>query len=195
VTGDRAWLARSRDAADFITRHFVIEEQPGLISAVAQGRFAPPRPQRDENVAVARWANLLFRHTGEDAHRRLAERAMAFLTIPEVAQKFSTASVLLADAERSSEPAHLTVVGRRDDAGSRWLLAAAVSDPGYFKRVELLDRTEGALPNLDVEFPELDRPAAFVCANGRCSLPAYTPEELEKRIARLRASASSPLNP
>ncbi len=85
---------------------------------------------------------------------------MEFLVVPDVARRFSTASVLLADAERSSEPPHLTVVGR-DDAGSRVLLAAAVSDPGAYKRVELLDRREGALPNLDVEFPELESAAAF----------------------------------
>ena len=117
---------------------------------------------------------------------------MAFCVRPDVAEKFSTASVLLADAERSSEPPHLTVVGARDDAGSRALLAAALSDPAAYKRVELLDARDGALPNLDVEFPQLDRPAAFVCANGRCSLPAFTPEELRKRIARLRASAVNP---
>jgi hypothetical protein len=117
---------------------------------------------------------------------------MAFLAIPEVAEKFSTASVLLADAERSSEPPHLTVVGARGDAVARRLLAAAVAAPGAYKRVELLDDKDGALPNLDVEFPRLDRPAAFVCADGRCSLPSFTPEELGKRVARLRAAAVNP---
>ena len=192
ATGDRAWLARSRDAAGYIGKTFAAEGTPGLISAVPRSRFAPPGPQRDENVAVARWANLLFRYTGDDAHRRLSDRAMAFCVRPDVAERFSTASVLLADAERSAEPPHLTVVGARDDAGSRALLASALSDPAAYKRVELLDARDGALPNLDVEFPRLDRPAAFVCANGRCSLPAFTPEELRKRIARLRASAVNP---
>jgi uncharacterized protein YyaL (SSP411 family) len=192
VTGDRAWLARSRDAAAYVARTFAVDGSPGLASAVAQSRFAPPRPQRDENVAVARWANLLFRYTGDDAHRRLADRAMAFCVRPEVAERFSTAAVLLADAERSAEPPHLTVVGAREDAGSRSLLAAAVSEPGPYKRVELMDARDGALPNLDVEFPRLERPAAFVCADGRCSLPAFTPEELRKRLARLRASAVNP---
>jgi uncharacterized protein YyaL (SSP411 family) len=192
ATGDRAWLARARDTGAFIAKTFVVAGAPGLVSAVPRSRFAPPRPQRDENVAAARWANLLFQYTGDSADRRLAEQAMAFLALPEVARKFSTASVLLADTELSATPPHLTVVGKRDDAGSRVLLAAAVSDPGAYKRVELWDRREGALPNLDVEFPELDRPAAFVCAGGRCSPPAFTPEELRKRIARLRSSAVNP---
>ena len=192
ATGDRECLARTRETAGFIARTFRVEGTPGLVSAVGQSRFAPPRPQRDENVAAARWANLLFRYTGDESHRALADRALEYLVLPDVARKFSTASVLLADAERASEPAHLTVVGRRDDAGARRLLAAAVAAPGSYKRVELLDSRDGALPNLDVEFPRLDSPAAFVCANGRCSLPAFTPEELRQRIARLRASAVNP---
>jgi uncharacterized protein YyaL (SSP411 family) len=209
VTGDRTWLSRSRDAAAYVARTFAVDGDaangvrkdasngdqnvPGLVSAVSKSRFAPPRPQRDENVAVARWANLLFRYTGDDAHRRLSDRAMAFLAIPEVAERFSTASVLLADAERSAEPPHLTIVGSREDAGARRLLAAAVAAPGAggYKRVELLDEKDGALPNLDVEFPKLDRPAAFVCAGGRCSLPAFTPDELGKRLARLQAATGS----
>jgi uncharacterized protein YyaL (SSP411 family) len=209
VTGDRTWLSRSRDAAAYVARTFAVDGDaangvrkdasngdqnvPGLVSAVSKSRFAPPRPQRDENVAVARWANLLFRYTGDDAHRRLSDRAMAFLAIPEVAERFSTASVLLADAERSAEPPHLTIVGSREDAGARQLLAAAVAAPGAggYKRVELLDEKDGALPYLDVEFPKLDRPAAFVCAGGRCSLPAFTPDELGKRLARLQAATGS----
>ncbi len=60
ATGDRVWLTRSREAAGYVAK-VASAGTPGLISAVPQGRFAPPKPQRDENVAVARWANLLFR--------------------------------------------------------------------------------------------------------------------------------------
>ena len=188
ATGDRAWLARARETAGFLAKTFTAEGTAGLITAVPRGRFAPPRAQRDENVAAARFANLLFQYTGEEAWRRLADTSMAFLVLPEIARKFSTASVLLADSERAASPPHFTVVGRREDPGARALLAAALSDPGAYKRVELWDRREGALPNLDVEFPDLDSAAAFVCANGRCSLPALTPEALRARILRLRSS-------
>ncbi|HEY3203209.1 MAG TPA: hypothetical protein VGL03_06065, partial [Thermoanaerobaculia bacterium] len=135
------------------------------------------------------FANLLFHYTGNPAHRRLAIRAMEFLAVPEVAQKFTTASVLLVDREISSAPMHLTVVGGRADPKAHALLAAALADPQAYKRVELFDRRDGPLPNSDVEFPDLDRAAAFVCTSSRCSLPAFTPEE---RIARLRANPATP---
>jgi uncharacterized protein YyaL (SSP411 family) len=192
ATGNRVWLARAREAAGFIERTFAVEGTPGLVSAVPMSRFAPPRPQRDENVMAARFANLLYRYAGDEAYRKLATQAMAYLAIPEVAERFPAASVLLVDLELSSEPPHVTVVGGRQDPIARTLLAVAWADLAAYRRVELWDRREGALPNLDVEFPELDRTAAFVCAAGRCSLPAFTPEDLQKRIARLRASAVTP---
>jgi len=190
ATGDRAWLARAQDAAAFIARTFVVGGEPGIVSAVSKSRFAPARPQRDENVAAARFANLLFRYTGRKEHRELAMQAMKFLAAPEVAKTFSTASVLLADAELNSEPIHVTVVGRRSDPRSQLLLAAALAEPSGYKRVEAWDPAEGPLPNADVEFPELPSPAAFACGGGRCSLPAFDAATLRTRIEKLRDGVS-----
>jgi uncharacterized protein YyaL (SSP411 family) len=192
ATGDRAWLARARAAAAFAGRTFSAPKMAGLVTSVSKSKFAPARPQRDENVAFARFANLLFRYTGRPADRDLARRAMTFLAVPEVARRFSTASVLQIDAELSSEPAHVTVVGRRHDPRTRALLIAALSDPSGYKRVEAWDPADGPLPNADVQFPELDRPAAFACSNGRCSLPAFDPGQLRDRVERLRASSAKP---
>ncbi|MGH9399112.1 MAG: thioredoxin domain-containing protein [Thermoanaerobaculia bacterium] len=189
ATGDRAWLARAGAAARFIGKTFAAPGMPGFVTAVSKSRFAPARPQRDENVALARFANLLFRYTGKAASRELAKKAMTFLAVPEVARRFSTASVLLADAELSAEPSHVTVVGARSDPRTRDLLLAALSDPSGYKRVEAWDPADGPLINADVEFPQLDRPAAFACANGRCSLPAFEPGQLRDRVERLRAAA------
>jgi len=110
--------------------------------------------------------------------------------VPDVAKRFSTASILLVDAELSSEPEHVTVVGRRADPRTRSLLAAALSDPSGYKRIEVWDPAEGPLPNADVVFPELDRPAAFVCAHGRCSQPVFEPGLVRDRVERLRAASA-----
>jgi hypothetical protein len=114
---------------------------------------------------------------------------MRFLSAPEVAKTFSTASVLLADAEINAEPVHVTVVGKRGDPRSQALLSVALGDPSAYKRVEAWDPAEGPLPNADVEFPELPSPAAFACGSGRCSLPAFDAATLKARIEKLRAAA------
>ena len=192
ATGDRPWLALARSAGSDLMRIFAVEGVPGYVTAVARGRFAPPRPERDENVVAARFLNLLYRYTGETAYLRGAEAAMRLLATREVAEKFPASSVLLVALELSAEPTHLTVVGPRQDSRTQALLLAAASLPGSYRRIELWDRSEGPLPRSDVEFPELDAPAAFACSGSRCSLPAFTPDDLRKRAAKLSAPAGSP---
>jgi uncharacterized protein YyaL (SSP411 family) len=190
ATGDRSWLARAEEAALFVGRTFRAEGTPGFLSAKPAGPFDRALAQREENVLVARFANLLAHYTGKPEYRAMAEQAMRFLSVPEVARRFGTAGVLLADRELRTEPLHVTVVGRRDDPATQSLLRAALAEPAAYKRVELWDKAEGALPRADVTYPELAVAAAFVCTEGRCSAPARSPEELRRRLQHVGASAS-----
>ena len=104
ATGDQAWLGRAEAAAAFIASRFRREGGPGFVTAEAAGPGASPVVQREENVGMARFAALLARHTGRDAHRELAEQAMRFLAMPEVARRFNTGGVLLADRELRARP-------------------------------------------------------------------------------------------
>ncbi len=181
ATGERPWLQRTEEAVAFMDRTFRAEA--GYRTAAS----ARDSPQREENIQLARLANLLFQHTGTPEHRAVAERALLFLTAPEIARRFETGGVLLADLELRTEPLHVTVVGPREDAGTQSLLRAAAAIPIAYKRVELLDAREGPLPRSDVTYPRLARPAAFLCTEGRCSAPSFTTEELASRLRR-RAS-------
>ena len=140
---------------------------------------------------MARFANLLAQYTGDESHRALGTQAMRYLAIEEVATYRSTEpGILLADAELRGAPAHVTVIGPKGDAGARALHRAALRVPGVYRRIEWWDRAEGALPNADVAYPALDRPAAFFCAQGRCSLPVFKPGDLDALAARLDQAAS-----
>jgi uncharacterized protein YyaL (SSP411 family) len=187
ATGDRTWLVRAEEAAAFIDRSFRAEGTPGFVTARSTSRFEPAHAQRDENIALARFANLLSHYTGRGEYGKIAERALGFLTAPEVARRPQTGGVLLADGEVRTPPLHLTVVGGKDDPSSWALLATALGEPSTYKRVELWDRRDGPLPHADVAYPELKRAAAFLCTEGRCSAPAFTPEELRARLERAAA--------
>jgi uncharacterized protein YyaL (SSP411 family) len=184
ATGERSWLAHAEAAARFIKERFRRAGTTGFLTAASGSTFAPPLPQREENALLARFANLLFHYTGDEAFRAVARDALAFLSIPAVARRVSTASVLLADLELRTDPLHVTVVGPRDDSRSQALRSAALAEPSAYRRVELWDRREGPLPRDDVSYPRLAEPAVFVCTAGRCSAPARTPEELRSRLAR-----------
>ena len=100
-------------------------------------------------------------------------------------QGFGTSGILLADHELRTDPAHLTIVGRKDDAAASALFTAALRGAPPFSRLDWFDQREGPLPHDDVPFPDLPEAAAFLCANGACSSPINTPEQLATRLAQL----------
>jgi uncharacterized protein YyaL (SSP411 family) len=194
ATGERPWLERAETTLAFVAARFRREGVAGLVTAVAAGphdlpALRPPpgqlaAPQRDENITLARVANLAFHYTANPAHRELADQALRYLARPEVARRFNTGGVLLADWERARDPLHVTVVGARTEPVSRALLDTALREPAGYKRVELWDPAEGPLPHADVSFPPRSRPAAYLCTAGRCSAPADTAEALKARLRR-----------
>ena len=174
ATADRKWLQRAEETAQFAADHF--KSGAGYLAfAGSLGGKLAPKPQVDENTAFARLANLLNHYTGNAADRARAEHAMRYLAAPGVAARrgFLVGGILLADRELSRPPLHLTVVGGKNDPKARQLFAAALRQPAPYKRVEWWDEKEGPLPNPDVEYPALDRAAAFVCTERSCSAPIF----------------------
>jgi uncharacterized protein YyaL (SSP411 family) len=113
----------------------------------------------------------------------MAEHAMRHLAAPGIAERrgFQVGGILLSDRELSSPPLHITVVGSKNDPVARSLFLAALRQPATYKRIEWLDETEGSLRNADVEYPRLDKAAAFLCTDRSCSAPIFTSEKLKLR--------------
>jgi len=175
VTADRAWLRRAEEAVRFADARF--KGDSGYVTAIGAAALKP-KPQVDENAAMARVANLLHHYTGKAEYRRIAEHAMRFVAAPVVVdwRGIQVGANLLADREFTSPPLHLAVVGARDDPAAEALFRAALAHPATYKRVEWWDRREGPLPNADVPYPKLEKAAAFVCTDRACSAPMFTPE-------------------
>jgi uncharacterized protein YyaL (SSP411 family) len=187
MSADRAWLERARAAADFIESHFRSDRQPGYVTAVQSpaSRLAPITVA-DENILFMRFANLLNRFTGDERYRQRAEHAMRYLASEGVALKrYTDPGILQAAAELANDPTHLTIVGHKDDAQALNLYRAALAFPAVYRRVEWWDRREGRMANADVQYPEFERAAAFVCTNGACSLPIFEPRKVSSEAARL----------
>jgi uncharacterized protein YyaL (SSP411 family) len=100
VTQDRAWLEHARHSLEFIASNFRNTAGAGYVTARAAADAAyQPRPERDENVALARAANAAWRATGDANLRKIAEEAMRYVVTPQVARAYTAAPTLLADAE------------------------------------------------------------------------------------------------
>jgi len=186
VTADRKWLNHAISTMSYVDRTFRSPRGAGFVSSVAPtDRAYQPHPQRDENVAVARAANLLFHATGDAKYRTLSDAAMRYLAAAPVATRLPVASVLLADYEIGRPPLHLTVVGHKDDPAAKALFLAALQYPSFYKRLEWWDTREGKLPNPDVQYPAVQRAAAYVCSERTCSAPIFKADEVAARVSRV----------
>jgi uncharacterized protein len=182
ATGERTWLTAAGTTADFIESQF--RANSGYASAARGTSPIAPIAQIDENIALARFANLLARYTAAPTHQAIAKHALQHLARRDVAlSRLTEAGILLADTEINGEPIHLTVIGPKADTQTAALFDACLRVAGSFKRLDWWDRSEGPLPNPDVNYPPLKKPAAFVCTNQRCSTPILKPEDVAAFLA------------
>ena len=135
-------------------------------------------------------SNLLGRATARPQDRALAESSLRWAVSPEAAGRRGpyVGGLLLADEELRTEPLHVTVVGGRGDPAARALFAAALRSPTAYKLVEWWDRREGPPPRGESIFPDLDRSAAYLCANGACSSPISDAQKLTLRVEKALAA-------
>jgi uncharacterized protein YyaL (SSP411 family) len=194
ATGDKQYLTRAQQAANFIDSHFKnSNDKPGYITAMLTGTKVTNEPQldRDENVALTRFTNLLYHYTGKEIYKKMAEHSMLYLATTNIAKSDYPAPVLIADQEMSQDPLHITIIGDKNDPQVKNLYLTALAYPSSYKRVEWWDTKEGPLTNPDVEYPPLTKPAAFVCENHRCSLPVYNSADLMRLIKKLSLNTTA----
>jgi hypothetical protein len=65
------------------------------------------------------------------------------------------------------------------------LQQTALTIPSGYRQIELWDPASGVTASGGVEYPNLLKPAAFLCAKGTCSAPLETPEALRARLERI----------
>src|ERR1051326_1278175 len=95
-TRDRRWLSRAETSARFIESNF--RASAGYTTTKSSGTLAAAI-DHDENVAAARFGNLLFRYTNNKQWQSMSAHAMRYLAAPEVARLLPAGGVLLADYE------------------------------------------------------------------------------------------------
>ncbi len=186
-TAERRYIKIAAELADVIARdhrdpmggYMVRQPDPG-----AKGVLARPVKQLDENVATVRLFNLLSRNLGSPSYRAAAEHGMRYL-ISLAEDDLVVPGALLADRELGREPAHVTIVGRKNDPAAQSLYAAARTYPTRYLRIEWFDAREGPLPASDIEYPEMPQAAAFACANGACSIPVFDAGEVHRIAAKV----------
>jgi len=191
ITGDHVWLDHAEQAAAFIDDHFsyhVNGTAIGFATAAAEpdSNLFKPEPDFDENVYLARFANLLFHFTTNERDRRIAESALRFAGTPAIAKSrlSSVGGLLLAEQELATDPLHIAVVGKKADASAQNLFATALAYPYIYKQVEWIDPSEKtSSPDASI-YPVLPQAAAYTCANHACSSPVFDVTHLVSLLNR-----------
>jgi uncharacterized protein len=183
---DRKWLSRAESAAQFIGKNFQNNPAGFATAVIADKNQGKPVLQIDENVGMARFTNSLYRYTGKKEYRALAEHAMRYLATPDIAlsRKVQVAGILLADRELSTEPLHITIVGRRSDSRARALFTTALNFMAPYRRLEWWDPEQGPLAQSDIEYPRLKVAAAYLCTGRTCSAPIYKSDDLSRKLRK-----------
>ena len=188
ATGDRAWLTQAVDSGAFIIAHFSDKDDSGFFAAEPHaGDALKPYKQIYENLAAARFFNLLFNYSHQDQFRDSSRDAIRSVSSREEIEQYTfNPAFLLADDEMKKPPLHLTVVGRKGDPAAQALFKAILAALPLYKQTEWQDPREGKLPGSDIEYPDLPRAAAFVCTNNLCSPPVFSSQALAGELAQAR---------
>ena len=186
VTGDRKDLKAAAAAARFIAAHFApASPGTGFVASQTQTDAAyRPHPDRDENIALVRFASLLAVATGDAHFHAMATEAMRYLAAEPVALAPLSAGVLLANQDVAGAPIHVTIVGAARRPDSMALHAAALRSIASHELIEIRDPAEASSLPTNVTYPKLDRAALFLCTASACSSPVFKPEDVRGRIQR-----------
>ncbi|HZB87493.1 MAG TPA: DUF255 domain-containing protein [Terracidiphilus sp.] len=188
VTGDRADLALAAASARFIAANFAPRTPgSGFITARA-GATSTQSADRDENVALVRFASLLAFATGDGRFHSTASEAMRYLSAPSVALTPLSAGILLASQDSANAPLHVTIVGRPADPAAIALHVAALRDLTSHELIEIRDPAHPTPTT--VTYPNLSSPALFLCTASACSSPVFRPGDVRAKIQRAQLQSA-----
>jgi uncharacterized protein YyaL (SSP411 family) len=184
-TGDRGWLARAEATLGFIDRS-LRDPAAGYVAAPRSGDrgvFRETVRQPEQNAALVRVASLMRHYTGEARYQKMATHGMKYLVaFAKGAPEQLRAEILLADRELSMAPIHIAVVGHKTDPDAQDLHSAALRYPSDNLQIDWWDPDEGRLPNPEIQYPQLNRAAAFACTANACSMPVYEAAGIEPAV-------------
>lgn len=176
------WLNKAELTAQYIIDSFK-DQSPGYISVDLKSTkfsaLSKPSPRVQDNIKLARFFNSLFHYTGKNIYKDEAQNIMRYLGSQDIAlNSITEPGILLLDMELANDPVHITVVGAKRDSKAKKLFLRALQYPSSYLRVEWYDPKGTKLKHHDVEYPKLNKAAAFTCNNKTCSLPIFKAKDL-----------------
>jgi uncharacterized protein YyaL (SSP411 family) len=191
VSGDREDLKAAVGAAEYISTNFAPESSgTGFVTVHGATRSTNrPHPDRDENIALVRFASMVAFATGDDRFHATAAEAMRYLASDSVALRPLSAGILLANQDFNEAPLHVTVLGSPSDPDAMALRMAALRSITSHEFLELRDPADPLPSPTSIDYPKLNRAALFLCTARACSPPVFHAEDVRRKIERAELQA------
>ncbi|TQN32890.1 hypothetical protein FHX37_2877 [Haloactinospora alba] len=192
VTGETRWATTAGALLEAVLEHFP-DGEGGFFDTAddSEALFNRPKDPTDNATPSGQFAAAaaLLTHaglTGSTRHREAAERALAPVALlAEKAPRFAGWGLFAAEALLTGPP-EVAVVGAAGDPATRELhTTALLHAPGATAITRGDGDDDGGIPLLTGRTLVDGAPAAYVCRDFTCELPATTPERLAEQLARV----------
>ena len=185
-TSNSRYLDGSRGAADFILNRLEDKGEGGFFDLMpdpdAIGDLARPKKEISENADAALALIRLSGFTEDAEYRQAAERALKLFADKYASYGYFSASYALAVEAATAPGLHITIVGKRDDGGTRALQQAAWNYVAPAKTVETLTPADAAKRGLPAD--KDGQAYATVCVGTVCFAPVTDAAEMREQMAR-----------
>jgi uncharacterized protein YyaL (SSP411 family) len=115
---------------------------------------------------------------------------MRYLAAESVATEPLSAGILLANEDASEAPIHVTVVGSATSREGIALHDAALRTIASHELIEIRDPADRSPLPTNVTYPQLNRPALFLCTATACSSPVFDAGQVRAKIERAELRAA-----
>ncbi len=182
ATGDNAFLERAQVVAGrAIDRLFdrtagVFRSEPPTREPL--GLLRVPDRSMTDNAVMAQALIRLFRLTGDEQARAVAEAALSHFAADYARASYAAAEYALAVGHLLSEPVTVHIVGAPSDPRTLALQAAALDEYSPDKIVQLLDPARDAARLAHLGYGQSGTPLAYVCVGTRCLAPVADPKDV-----------------
>lgn len=194
ITYDEKYLQEAMEALNFIDTHFQAADKSGAYVAYTSEADKENSQQKidvAQNVVLLRYSELLYHYTGDERFNDIGKRIMTYLSNPEIIKNTDPALLLIADNSVENHPLTINIIGSKSDTAALELYMEALHFPSFYMQVGWYDNADIAKNKTRIEYPALQRSAAFFCYQGSCSLPMYTSQELDVISEQLKVSTQS----
>ena len=186
VTGDDKWLNPARGIADAMLAALYDETNKGFFATVPDdtASLIPPRKPLEDNAMAASFFYDLHILTKDDRYQPIAEATIRAVVTPQILAREGkmTGKTALALEQLTAAYVEFSVVGDTALPEAKSLYAAGLeaNHPRKLLHFEKPGR-----------YPDLGKPAMFICNPDRCSVPLFTPAQVLETAKTFRAGATT----